>query len=518
MNNASSAQFKTKPFAHQLRAYNLSRDAEYFALLMEQGTGKSKVVIDTCAYLYGAGRIDALIVVSPNGVQHNWVLNEIPAHMPDYCNALSAWWGTSRKQQKVLAELFDVRRTGLRVITINVEAVTTKKGRAFLNKCLLVWKCLLAVDESHRIKNPKALCSKALHAVAHKAPFRRILTGTPVTQSPVDLFSQFYFLDEWVMGTDSFVAFKAQYCELLPPGSGLLRHIEQRMKPGLMRRYNGNEAKVRAHMDKYLPQVVATDAKGNKKYKNLDKLQTLIAPHSLRVRKADCLDLPDKLYQRVYHELSAPQRRLYDDMKNKLRIEMKDGSASVATKLTSLVRLQQLVGGHQPDARGEYKAHIMPTQDNPRIAALLDSVQELEGGVIVWARFRQQLEDIAACLKDADLGGVVQYHGGISGKDRVKAVDKFQSGEAKFFVAQPHSGGVGLTLTAARTVIYYSNDFSLETRLQSEDRAHRIGQHHAVTYIDIEAVDTLDVRIIGALRSKKNVADLLTGDPTMAWL
>lgn len=515
---SGSEQFKTKPFAHQLEAYHRSKDAEYFALLMEQGTGKSKVIIDTCAYLYGAGRIDAVVVVAPNGVQYNWVLNEIPDHMPEYCGALSAWWGTSRKQQKVLAELFDARRGGLRVITINVEAVTTKKGRAFLNKCLLVWKCLLVVDESHRIKNPKALCSKAMHAVSGKAPFRRILTGTPVTQSPVDLFSQFYFLDEWVMGTDSFVAFKAQYCELLPPNSGLMRHIEQRMKPGLMRRYGGDVAKVRAHMDKYLPQVVATDAKGNKKYKNLDKLQALIAPHSFRVRKADCLDLPDKLYQRVYHELSTEQRRLYNDMKDKLRVEVKSGNVSIATKLTSLVRLQQIIGGHQPNDKGQYVDHIMPVGDNPRVQVLLDAVQELEGGVIVWARFRKQLEDIAQVLEEAELGEVVQYHGGVNKEDRIEAVDKFQAGTAKFFVAQPESGGVGLTLTAARTVIYYSNDFSLETRLQSEDRAHRIGQRHAVTYIDIEAVDTMDARIVGALRSKKNVADLLTGDPRMDWL
>lgn len=518
----SQPQFKTKPFAHQLKAYNLSKDEEYFALLLEQGCGKSKVVIDNAAFLFAAGRINALVVVSPNGVQRNWVLNEVPTHMPAYCDPVSAWWSStpSKAEKAALRALTDPEQKGLRVICINIEALTTNKGAGFLDWCLTMFNCLLAVDESTRIKNPKAQCSKVLHKLGRKALFRRILTGTPVTQSPVDLFSQFAFLDPFIMGTQSFVTFKATYCELLPQGHGLMRHIEQRMKPGLMARYRGDVQKVNDHIAKYAPQVVARDAEGRPKYRNLDKLQAKIAGCSYRVRKADCLDLPDKLYQRLYHELVPAQRRVYDALRKDFRVQLDSGKISTVTKLTCILRLQQVVSGYGPDDDEKFTNILVPLDKNPRIQLLLDAIEELEGGVIIWARFRREISDIASALEGSGHSPdeIVQYHGGVKNKDRSEAVAAFQAGKAKYFVAQQHSGGMGLTLTAARTVVYYSNDFSLEARLQSEDRAHRIGQHNPVTYIDLEAVDTIDNKIITSLRNKKSIADVITGDPVLPWM
>jgi hypothetical protein len=358
-------------------------------------------------------------------------------------------------------------------------------------------KVMFVVDESSRIKTPTAARTKNLLKLAQLAPYRRIMTGTPVTQAPTDVFSQFLFLDEHILRTSSFFAFKAEYSELLPPGHGLMRHITARTN------------------SRFTPQVVALDKQGRPIWKNLDKLQALIAPHSYRKLKVECLDLPPKVYQRIYHELDPKQETAYKLIKEKLRAELDNGEMKVLTKLESILRLQQVVGGHQVDGTSFFEN----PEKNPRIRCLMDTLEDIQGGVIIWARFVAEIKEIEAVLKSTyGEDSTVTYFGEVSNQDRVLAVDRFQSKEARFFVGQPHSGGIGLTLTAATTVIYYSNDYSLETRLQSEDRAHRIGQAQTVTYLDVEALGTVDKAIVSALRNKQDIASLVTGDPKLKWI
>ena len=229
----------------------------------------------------------------------------------------------------------------------------------------------------------------------------------------------------------------------------------------------------------------------------------------------ECLDLPPKVYQRIYHELDPKQETAYKLIKEKLRAELDNGEMKVLTKLESILRLQQVVGGHQVDGTSFFEN----PEKNPRIRCLMDTLEDIQGGVIIWARFVAEIKEIEAVLKSTyGEDSTVTYFGEVSNQDRVLAVDRFQSKEARFFVGQPHSGGIGLTLTAATTVIYYSNDYSLETRLQSEDRAHRIGQAQTVTYLDVEALGTVDKAIVSALRNKQDIASLVTGDPKLKWI
>jgi SNF2 family DNA or RNA helicase len=357
------------------------------------------------------------------------------------------------------------------------------------------------VDESSKIKNHKAVRTKNLLKIAKYAKYRRIATGTPVTQSPLDVYTQFAFLDEEIINIPSYFVFKARYAELVDENSHIMRHI--------MQRSGARKA----------PQLVAKDKSGKPLYKNMDELQAKVNRHAYRVLKKDCLDLPEKLYQRRYFELSDDQQRFYKQIVEDLRIDFEDGQSVTMSKLTAILRLQQVSSGFVTNAN-DVLMHICKPDDNPRIQALADELEEVTGKVIIWARFTQDIKSIMAFLNETyGHQSAVAYYGAVDDDTRSANVKAFQEDDnVRFFVGNQQAGGTGLTLTAANTVIYYSNDFNLENRLQSEDRAHRIGQKNNVTYVDIEAVGTVDTRIINALRMKKNVASLITNDPWTEWI
>lgn len=486
---------KTKPMDHQRQGLARMHGREYFALFAEQGTGKTWMFLADAERLYAAGKIDSLLIVAPKGVHINWIRREIPAHLEAPHIAAFYASGASKRQQRLTEAVFAPRDVGnvplLRVLSINVEALITKAGRAVAERLLRATRCMMVIDESSRIKNPTAERTKVIHRLGLLAAYRRIGTGTPITNSPVDAFAQFEFLESGLLGTTSYRSFVAEYAELLPPNNNLVKHIR------------GNNANAQ-------PQIVARDAMGRPKWRNLDKLQRLIEPHSYRVLKKDCLDLPEKLYTTRYFQLTPALRGIYDELDANLRIEL-DGETNTVTALGALVKLQQVTSGFVMMA-GETR--LLSVADNPRMEALLDVVRDMhDQQFIVWARFREELQQIAAALRAEGITAV-EYHGGTSTKARDAAVDDFQAGRARAFVGQPQSGGIGLTLTAARHVVYYSNDFSLETRLQSEDRAHRIGTRDHVLYTDLAAVDTLDETIARALQFKENLASAILGDYT----
>lgn len=473
---------KTQAMAHQTTGHaKLAMHPEAYALGCEQGTGKTWMILADAEQQYLEGRIRGLLVIAPNGVHTNWVRREIPKHL-SVPHEAEAWYsGAGARHMKKLERLFKVEGA-LPILAMNVDAVNTKKGYECAQRFLRRWRpAMMVVDESQRIKNPSAKRTQRCHALGELAASRRIASGTLVANSPIDLFGQYEFLAPGLLGTTSYRAFVAEYSELLQPGHPLYEHIV---------------AGRRGH-----PQIIKKDSAGRPIYRNLDKLRSLIAPHTYRVTKEDCLDLPEKIYQTMYFELTPPQRKLYNAVKNDLRFEREDGQIDIFTALTIINKLQQLTSGFilldgEPTELVEHR---------PRMAALDEVVADAEdGGIIVWAKFRAELAAIAEHL--AKYGPVVTYHGGTSTKDREVAVEAFQSGEARFFVAHPAAGGTGLTLHAAKTVVYYSCGFSLEERVQSEDRAHRIGTRHPVRYIDLVATDTIDERIATALQAKAGTA------------
>ena len=487
-------KFKTKPYRHQLECLNKFGRKQAFALLAEMGTGKTWIIINNIADLWSSGDCDAVLVLAPNGVHTNWTRLELPKHMPDYVRYKAApFVATGNKKEKADIEaLYDNPNGGeLRIMTMNWEALQHKSGVQAAERFAGCTRRLMIVcDESDSVKNPKAERTKALLKLKKFSHWRRIMSGTPINNSPFDAFSQFSFLDETILGTTSFYAFKAEYAEMLQEGNPLLTAIKKR---------SGG---------RFTPQVVAKGVGGRPKYRNLDKLSGMIAPHSFRVLKKDCLDLPEKIYKTLMFSMTREQIAIYKKAEDECRLVF-ENEETPFTKLVAVTKLAQITSGYYIHPLSDEPVRI--EGDNPKLDLLVDRVNKIveEGNkTIVWARYRIEIEDIARRL-EAEGHTVVQYHGGVKKGDRIDAIEAFERGEADVFVGNQQAGGTGITLVAASYVIYFSNNFSLRDRLQSEDRAHRIGQTKNVTYINIAAKGTIDEAVIKALTSKKDVADTI---------
>lgn len=481
----------TLPFAHQRETFERTKDEAAHALFLEQGTGKTKILIDTAGHLWHEGKIDGVVVVAPDGVHRNWIVEELPKHMaPELLErCVMHCFQTSKKATKTHQR--DVQRViaapadRLGIMAMSVDSVMTKEGKAALWAMLRDRRCLYIVDESSRIKNPGAKRTKRIVSSGVYAPYRRIANGTPVPNSPFDVYSQIKFLDEdyWKRaGISTFAGFKTTF--------GVW--VQRETKGG--RTY---------------PEL--------SEFIHLDRMKQLVDRISTRVTKEDVLDLPPKIYSKSRFELTAGQRRVYNEIRDEFMTLLQSGELLTASlAIVRLLRLQQVACGYLP-ADDDQGPLVPVDRINPRLDLLDEIVADLPHKAIIWARFKQDIVNI--CERLAKAGRIaVRYDGSTSDEDRAEALERFQRGDAEFFVANPAAAGTGLTLTAAKTVIYYSNDFNLMNRLQSEDRAHRIGQDQSVHYIDIIADDTVDWRIVGALRSKQDIANMITGDSLKTWL
>ena len=471
-------KYKSKPFAHQKKALEMSWDKEVFAYFMEMGTGKSKVLIDNIAMLYNAGKIDGALIVAPKGVYKNWFDSEIPNHMPDYIEKKVGLWRT-KPDAPDLKPLFSTGAE-LHILIMNVEAFSTKKGMQFAERFLSSHKALMGIDESTTIKNPAAKRTKNIVSLSPLTKYRRILTGSPVTKSPLDLFTQCYFLDPYLLDQSSYYVFRTRYA--------VCRKIN----------VSGRSVEI----------VVG--------YRNLGELSEKLKPFSYRVLKDDCLDLPKKTYMKRTVELTDEQKKVYKQMKQEAIAFLNGKMVTSATVITQLMRLHQITCGH-------FKSNDGTVQDikNNRIAELMDIIEEVEGKAVIWAHYRHDIEKIVEAIsKKYGENTVVTYFGDTSTDDRQKAIKKIQDKESpvRFIVGTPQTGGYGITLTGASTMIYYSNGYDLEKRMQSEARIDRIGQEKPMTYIDIMAEDTIDDKIVKSLRNKVNIATEIMGEELKAWI
>ena len=477
-------KFKTKPYEHQLKALEKSWASDTYALFMEMGTGKSKVLVDNIAILYDRGAIKGALIVAPKGVYKNWDAIEFPTHLPDHIECTKVLWEptATKKKQAELDTLFD-DKGDLKILIMNVEAFSTNKGldfaRSFLN--IFVGRALIGIDESTTIKNPTAKRTKNILKIGDLAKYRRILTGSPVTKSPLDLFSQCEFLDPYHLGHASYYSFRARYANMVK------------------RNFGGRQV-----------QLVVS-------YRRLDELADILDKFSYRVLKEDCLDLPEKVFTKRLVELTPEQDKAYKQMKQMALAMLDNGEVMTTVNvMTQLMRLHQITCGH-------FKADDGTTTalKNNRMDALLQLLEETDGKVIIWANYREDIKNIVAALKKAyGDASTVEYHGGVDSTLRQEHIAQFQqkNGPTRYFVGNAQTGGYGITLTAANTVIYYSNSYDLEKRLQSEDRAHRIGQTGSVTYVDLIAENTVDDKIVKSLRNKINIANEIMGEDIKDWI
>lgn len=484
--------FKHKPFKHQATALLLGRDQREFAYLMDQGTGKTKTLIDDAAYNFREDKIDALLVIAPNSVKTNWVswqgADEISNHMPPDVKYVKAVWisdanGAERKLWKDFEiKLARRQRDEMIVLAINIDAIIVPRLYDFLEKFCRAFRTMIVVDESTRIKTPSAQRTKAAKKLRRLCSMARILSGTPVIKSPLDAYSQFEFLDPNILRFGSFYAFRNRYAVM-----------------------GGFENRVVIH------------------YKNLDELTKRISSCSYRVTKEECLDLPPKVYQKRYVTITKRQGECYIQMKLDMVVNFKNNRVEAPIVLTQMLRFQQITGGYLPllDANGDQIGvqEIVEPKNNPKIKEVLDIVDEAgDQKFIVWARFTHEIDAILTALTKHGIKAV-RFDGQLSDAEKKAAREAFQSNpEIQGLVGNQAAGGIGLNLYAATIVIYYSNSFDTEQRVQSEDRAHRIGTTKSVTYFDLIMPATVDVKIVATLRNNKRIAAEVMQDGWQEWI
>ncbi len=472
--------YKTDPFAHQDRLFHETKDLPSHAIFWEQGTGKTKVTIDIAGYQFEDGLIDGILLIAPGGVHQNWTDQEIPRHMPDRIleNSVLYTYHTVRAKQKreilKLEEL--IKFGGLSILAMTYDSVMTAHGNKFVRRFLTRRSTFMILDESHRIKSPDAKRTKRVLSLGTYARTKRILTGTPLANSPFDIYTPVKFLHPnfWKeRNIPKFGVFKTAF--------GVWVSNETR---------DG---------DSYNTCVG---------YKNLEELYEYIQLISDRVTKEQVLPhLPERIYSQFDVELSSEQQKLYNAVRDEFIAFLDDGDTVTADRaMTRMLRLQQIVCGYVPIDGPEPDVWI--AKDNPRMTALIDMLEDKKTPTIVYARFRRDIDSICDALGNR----CVRYDGKIPIPDRPRMKEAFQAGDVQYFVGNPAVCGEGIDLYAGRTAIYYSNSFKLVDRLQSEARPHRQGQRNAVTYIDFVASGTIDEHILKSLRNKLDVSDIVLGD------
>lgn len=502
------------PWEHQLRGFELSRDDEYFALFMEQRTGKSRIIVDTAAYLYDAEKLDAVLIFAPNGVHANWVKEAFPEFLPKHIPARFVVWRAGKMEQvanrAALAAL--LIHPGLAVLTVNYDALRLKATKAYLSKFLRKRKILIAADESDDLSTPGAKRTITAEAASKWCLYRRILTGTPAAESPFGLYPQTNFLKPKLLGFDSPLAFKHHHAEWEVSYNTNLVNPDGTREP---------------------IEVQKKDASGNKIFKNLDELEEKLRAFSYRVTRAECgAQLPTHV-TRVF-ALSQAQRTVYEDLRTRYRAELAAmGTVTAAAVLARYIRLQQVTSGFVPLDTGPTSCTACAGQDvgcivcdgiglvvgeaviaelpNPRLDALEREIRGTNGQTVIWTRFVRDADAVMARLQEIGRRPG-RFDGAVNDETRAIVKAAFMAGDLTDLVANPQAGGRGNDFSAARVSIFYGHYHSLRLRLQAQDRVENLNRRDPTTMVDLVAEDTIDETIVAAHKHKKSIQDIILGD------
>jgi SNF2 family DNA or RNA helicase len=459
------------PFDHQRREFESTRDFQYFAHFWEMGLGKSKVSIDTIQWLWIHGRIDSVIITAEKGYYMNWITAEFPAHWPKHLPLrIRRFSVKSVADKKAIDQMLTPIPGTLDILLMNIEGISnvSMKGFDFCKKFLKAHEStMMVVDESTSIKNPAAGKTKNAIHLGTLCTYRRILTGTPITQSPLDIFSQMEFLKKGVLGFNSKTSFNSFYS------------IRQQVNLGPNRSFM---------------QTVG--------YRELDDLGRRLQPVSSRLLKKDCLNLPEKVYTTITVDITPEQLEAMTKLREEAVLILGRNLVTIDNALGLLSKAQQIASGHILD--DEKKVHRIPSNKIQALIEIIDQIP-LDAKVIIWGYFREDMPLIQEALKGKL--PVYEVSGGVLQDDRPIVVKQFQSDPGRcVFLASPRVAGKSITLNEASYVIYYSNGYNLEHRLQSEDRNHRIGQTSTVNYYDLVVRGTPDSKVVAALKGKKIIS------------
>ncbi len=450
---------KVKPYNHQKVAFDFAleklEERGCAALLMDMGLGKSLTSIAIIGQLYKSNKIEKVLIICPTSIISVW--QEEFEKFADYDYNIESITGTTMDNRKKKLRSLN-HKQGLKIAIINYEATWRMERELTLYKADMI-----ICDESQKIKNPSATQSKTIHRLGNKASYKLILTGTPVQNSPMDVFSQWKFLDPNIFGL-SYYAFRNHYAVM----GGYYNH-----------------------------QII--------RYRNMDELTSKAHSIAYRITKEEALDLPEQIFLNRYCELEPIARKVYDTVVKESYAELMDGEITATNILTKLIRLSQIAGGHVKDDEGRIQV-ISKAKLNELKDIIEDVIIDNKKKLVVFARFIPEIESIKALARELE----IEYSyitGEIKTEDRGKMRDRFQNNDnVKLFIAQIQTAGLGITLTAADTAVFYSLDFNYSNYSQAIARTHRIGQKNTCTYINLISTDTVDEKIIKALESKEDIA------------
>ena len=526
-------KYLTKPMEHQARAEDWSYNKEYFAYFMEQGTGKTKTTIDIASNWYLEGIIDAVMVIAPNGVHKQWGIEQVPIHSPVDTEIVVFKSGSSKAlKDKIHHIIYEPDATRLKWFMVNVEAFSYPTYLSLFKEFITKYRCFVVIDEVTAIKNPDAKrtqniirglakCTwrgKSLTSCTPLATRRAILTGTPVTNSPFDLWAMFEFLKPGYFNR-TYYSFKAHY--------GLQRKVD--MWQGQIQRSVTMPLKAEEIMEireavsakdiesvcaKYGiterdVQYIVDNPDCNVPYKYLGELKESIQNDAFFVSKDECLDLDPKIYKRRIIQMEAEQLRLYTELEEQYITEFKDQEVSVLNKLTLYTRLSQIAGGFIPyedEDTGLWKPTLIGK--NPKAEALIEELMLCDYPCIVVTRFTAEAnylyELISEKLSSLSVGIYIGER-----KEPKDPIEAFKAGQLHVLVANERMISKGHNLQNAHNVFFYSNSYSLEDREQTEDRIHRKGQTEKCLYMDLIMEGSIDMKVYASLKMKKKLLDYI---------
>lgn len=456
-------KFKTEPYSYQKIGSAKVYGRRESCLAADPGLGKSKMCIDGLSAKFLDGTIERVLIVAPKTVRMVWA-QEFDKHCPVPYDIKLV-----KDSRKSIPEF---KAGHLAVLVATAENIGQLLARSMGKRFIELGKCALVIDESHLMKNPQALRTKACIELSKKCVSSTIISGTLIGNGIEDLFSQFNILHEKIIGYPDFYSFRDRYCK----------------------------------MGGYMSKKIVG-------YQNTEELKSSIDPYIFRARFEDCLSLPPKVYITRVVEMQGVQARDYKELADKKRLDYRE--IETTNSLDLMVRLHHIAGGFVPimekTSDDVYKSNGYEHINTSKVDEVLVLCEEYANqSMVIWCNYRHEIQAVFEALsKKYGLNSVVQIHGDVSEQARATAIRALQSGDARFMVSTQSSGGVGTTMVAANVAVYYSSNFSYINRKQSEDRIYRIGQNKTVLIVDLITDDSIDVLIMQALQAKSDLAQWL---------
>lgn len=498
-------EFKTEPRGKQREVIESTWNRAVCAFLCRPGTGKTKIGLDTAGFNFQDGRIDALVVIAPEGVDRQWIEEGVPRHLGDAVPRVCGNYRSTMGKQAYakLEAMATAKRHALYIFTLSFDGMQTPRGKKLLQLLQKNKRYMCIDDESHRTANPKSAVYKALKPVMRAARVKRIATGTLVRQNPFSVWGQFELMGDGLLGFGSLAAFKSMYSQLLTKDNPLMKAILRKV-PQKPDGKGGMEPR-------YIPQVLAKDDNDRPIYRNMRDLRDRLSKHSVFLTLADVNGKEPIVNETTrYVQLTKDQQVLYDDLVKYGVSQAPGGQLTAEGSLALAIRLAQVAGGFAPS---DDDPKAQPIGDkNPKLLDVQSIAEELCGEkLVIWCKFSAEIDAVVSALSEVyGPGSVVQYHGRMTGKEKDASKQAFINEAGRlFFVGQQKAGGTGLDglQGVCNYMAFYSNDYSYLERLQAISRLARTDGADTVQVWDIIAEHTVDEDVVTCLRTAQDVSD-----------